>query len=150
MSRIDSPRKGDDTMTDIAEQQPTAASTEASLSADQREILRARLVDDHEQTQAFIAQLESDLDSIRSSRQDVPTDDEHDPEGPTLAFERSQSTAVLENTKVHFNDIVSAIERLDENSYGLCARCGEPIPFARLEARPYSRHCVECAERVSH
>ncbi|MCU1505278.1 MAG: DnaK suppressor protein [Microbacteriaceae bacterium] len=137
-------------MTDIAEQQPTAASTKASLSADQRKILRARLVDDHEQTLAFIAQLESDLESIRSSRQDVPTDDEHDPEGPTLAFERSQSTAVLENTKVHFNDIVSAIERLDGNSYGLCARCGEAIPFARLEARPYSRYCVECAERVSH
>jgi RNA polymerase-binding transcription factor DksA len=137
-------------MTDIAEQQPTAVSTGASLSADQREILRARLVDDHAQTRAFIAQLESDLDSIRSSRQDVPTDDEHDPEGPTLAFERSQSTAVLENTKVHFADIESAVERLDENSYGLCARCGEPIPFARLEARPYSRHCVECAERVAH
>jgi DnaK suppressor protein len=137
-------------MTNIAEQQPTAASNGASLSADQRQILRARLVEDHEQTRSFIAQLESDLESIRSSRQDVPTDDEHDPEGPTLAFERSQSTAVLENTKVHFADIESAIARLDENSYGLCARCGESIPFARLEARPYSRHCVACAELVSH
>lgn len=124
-------------------------SRQARLTARQLTKLRARLVGDLEDTRDLIAQLLADLESMRESRQDVATDDEHDPEGPTLAFERSQSSAVLGNAQRHLRGIEDALDRVDGEEFGVCIGCGQRIPFARLEARPYARYCVTCAERVS-
>jgi DnaK suppressor protein len=42
--------------------------------------------------------------------------------------------------------IADARERLRDGSYGLCIDCGTAIPFARLEALPFSERCVPCQE----
>ncbi|MEO6944609.1 MAG: TraR/DksA C4-type zinc finger protein [Lacisediminihabitans sp.] len=123
-----------------------AVSQQGKPTARQLGKLRARLVRDLEETRDLIAQLAADLESMRESRQDVATDDEHDPEGPTLAFERSQSTAILGNAQQHLHEIESALERVDGDEFGVCIGCGQRIPFARLDARPYARRCVACAE----
>lgn len=120
---------------------------QARLTQRQLAKLRARLVKDREQTYDLISQLVADLESMRESRQDVATDDEHDPEGPTLAFERSQTSAVLDNARTHFDGIEDALMRVDGEEFGVCVSCGRRIPFARLEARPYAQYCVACAER---
>ena len=126
----------------------TEEQQQARLTGRQLTKLRARLVQDLEQTRDLMAQLVGDLEAMRTSRQDVATDDEHDPEGPTLAFERSQANAVLDDARAHFNGIEDALVRVDGDDFGVCASCGERIPFARLEARPYTRYCVVCAERA--
>ncbi len=41
-------------------------------------------------------------------------------------------------------DIDQALLRIDEGSYGVCARCGKEIPDARLEAVPTARYDAEC------
>lgn len=41
-------------------------------------------------------------------------------------------------------DIESAIRRIDEGTYGLCADCGKPIPRKRLEVLPFVQHCLTC------
>jgi DnaK suppressor protein len=128
-------------MTGTAEQTST-------LSVEQHTMLRDMLITDREATEALIARLIDDLDSFTDARKDGATDDEHDPEGPTLAFERSQSTAILEQTRQHFAQIESAMLRLDDGSFGVCATCGKDIPFARLEVRPYSTQCVNCASKA--
>jgi DnaK suppressor protein len=116
------------------------------LTARQLTKLRARLVRDLEDTRDLISQLLTDLESMRESRQDVATDDEHDPEGPTLAFERSQASAVLGNAQRHLQGIEDALGRVDGEEFGICVGCDQRIPFARLEARPYAKYCVMCAE----
>jgi DnaK suppressor protein len=128
-------------MTGTAEQTST-------LSVEQHTMLRDMLITDREATEALIARLIDDLDSFTDARKDGATDDEHDPEGPTLAFERSQSTAILEQTRQHFAQIETAMLRLDDGSFGVCATCGKDIPFARLEVRPYSTQCVNCASKA--
>ena len=125
---------------------PVVERPQAKLTARQLTKLRARLVDDLEQTRDLISQLVVDLEAMRSSRQDVATDDEHDPEGPTLAFERSQVSAVLTDARSHFNSIEDALLRVDGDDFGVCENCHERIPFGRLEARPYTLTCVACAE----
>jgi RNA polymerase-binding protein DksA len=40
-----------------------------------------------------------------------------------------------------------ALARIDNDEYGICAECGEPIPEARLEILPTSEFCVACAEK---
>lgn len=46
------------------------------------------------------------------------------------------------------SDIVHALEKADQGEFGLCERCGKPIPTGRLEAIPFARYCVECQEIV--
>ena len=125
----------------------TAVKTD-SLTPEQHDSLRGVLLADRDATEALITRLIADLDSFTDARKDGATDDEHDPEGPTLAFERSQSTAILSQTREHFAQIESAVVRLDEGTFGSCVTCGNAIPFARLEVRPYSTQCVSCASKA--
>lgn len=39
-----------------------------------------------------------------------------------------------------------ALARIEAGSFGRCVRCGETIARKRLEAAPYVRHCIDCAE----
>lgn len=41
-------------------------------------------------------------------------------------------------------DIDQALLRIEEGSYGMCARCGRPIDERRLEAMPTARYDAEC------
>lgn len=45
-------------------------------------------------------------------------------------------------------DIDQALLRIDEGTYGLCARCGKEIPERRLEALPTARYDAECQARI--
>ncbi len=74
-------------------------------------------------------------------------DDEHDPEGATIAFERAQVDALAEQAARRVAEAEAALGRLDAGTYGTCQRCGRPVPEARLEARPTAPLCVECAAR---
>jgi RNA polymerase-binding protein DksA len=40
--------------------------------------------------------------------------------------------------------IDSALTRIQQGKYGLCAKCGKRIPPERLEAIPYALMCIEC------
>jgi DnaK suppressor protein len=137
-------------MTGIAER-PTTASTAASkstLSSRQRTSLRNQLAGDREQTRLVIERTLEEMAAFVSARNDAPTDDEHDPEGPTLAFERSQASAMLRQSEQHLADIDSALLRMDEGTYGLCAHCGTDIALGRLQVRPQAALCIRCAARV--
>lgn len=135
-------------MTGIAER-PILTSTTSTLSSRQRASLRSQLVTDREQTRLQIISLIDEMDSFVSARRDAPTDDEHDPEGPTLAFERSQSSAMLSQSERHLADIDAALLRMEVGSYGLCTSCGNEIALGRLQVRPQSPLCIHCAERLA-
>jgi DnaK suppressor protein len=131
-------------MADIAER-----STRTSpLTSRQHAALRAQLEVDRERTRILIATGSEDLDAFVSARRDTATDDEHDPEGPTLAFERSQSSAILAASLQHVAEIDAAFSRMDEGEYGLCTNCGRDIALGRLQVRPQAAHCISCAERL--
>jgi DnaK suppressor protein len=88
------------------------------------------------------------MGAFLTARRDSPTDDEHDPEGPTLAFERSQSQAMLEQSRQHLTDIDAALARMAGGTYGLCTSCGGEIALGRLQARPQAQLCIVCAGRL--
>lgn len=92
-----------------------------------------------------LANLTSDHASVVEASRDTNADDEHDPEGATIAFERSQIGALVQQAQQHLTEIDAAVERLDAGTFGTCERCGEPIGEGRLEARPTARTCIRCA-----
>jgi len=93
---------------------------------------------------AELASLENDLTRLIEATRSSNADDEHDPEGSTIAFERAQLTAVLSAARQRVADLSDALRRLDAGTYGLCEACGAVIPGERLEARPVARTCVSC------
>jgi RNA polymerase-binding transcription factor DksA len=95
-----------------------------------------------------LATMGANFDQVVAASRDSNADDEHDPEGATIAFERSQLDAVVKQARIHLAEIDAAIARIADGSYGVCEVCGEPIPEGRLIARPTARTCVACAERI--
>jgi DnaK suppressor protein len=106
---------------------------------------RDLLIADRAATEGLMADLGRDVETIVTARRSVSTDDEHDPEGVTLAFERSQTEALLTQAADRIVQIDAALARLAAGTYGTCEVCGKPIGTARLEARPAARTCINCA-----
>ncbi|HLS26564.1 MAG TPA: TraR/DksA C4-type zinc finger protein [Beutenbergiaceae bacterium] len=111
------------------------------------EEIRAQLEADRQRTLNRIAALGENVTSIVEATRDTATDDEHDPEGSTIAFERSQADALRSSAHQHLVEVDAAVARIEEDAYGRCEDCGEPIAFERLLARPTARTCISCAAK---
>jgi DnaK suppressor protein len=61
---------------------------------------------------------------------------------------RAELLAHIEVARQRVQAIDEALARMDEGTYGICVSCGREIPAARLEVRPLSVTCVECAARA--
>ena len=109
--------------------------------------VRATLVADRAATERRIEALSGDVEAVIEAASDVATDDEHDPEGATIAFERARVGALLEQARGHLGELDDALRRIDAGRYGCCESCGEPIGAERLAARPVARTCIGCAGR---
>ena len=93
-----------------------------------------------------VAGLEREFAGLAEAASAAGTDDEHDPEGATLAFERQHAAALLAAAREQLAAIEAALEREAAGQYGTCQRCGQPIGAERLAARPAATTCVRCAE----
>ena len=116
------------------------------------EAARRRLEGDREQTIRRVAELGREFAGIVASASDGSSggDDEHDPEGATVAFERQHVAALLEQARDHLATIEAAVRKLDSGTYGRCDVCGRPIGAERLAARPAALTCVRCAQAPRH
>jgi len=102
----------------------------------------------HELRTATVRRAESlvgSFDDIVEAASDVATDDEHDPEGHTIAWERQQIAALVEEAELVLAAVEAAERRLEEGRYGICTICGLEIAPERLEALPATPTCVACA-----
>lgn len=97
------------------------------------------------QTVRHVAVLTRQFDELVAASLGANADDEHDPEGATIAFERAQLDALLRRAREQLAEIDAAEDRLAQGRYGLCETCGLPIALARLEARPSARTCIACS-----
>ena len=114
---------------------------------DSDETVRTALREERDETVRLIEQLSSRLEAVIEATADSSSDDEHDPEGSTLAVERGQLVAQLERSRVRLDELDEATARLESGTYGRCETCGRPIAPARLEALPAARLCITCATR---
>ena len=99
-------------------------------------------------TEAQLAELTAELVRLAAASVDSNLDDEHDPEGATVGFERAQLSALVDRTREQLRELDAADRRLAAGGYGRCERCTEPIGDERLRALPAARLCVRCAGRA--
>jgi DnaK suppressor protein len=106
---------------------------------------RARLLALQRRTLERLAALEREHARIVEATELANTDDEHDPEGATIAFERAQVAELRRSATLELTAIDAALARVEAGTFGTCAACGGVIPPERLEARPTTDRCVACS-----
>ena len=111
--------------------------------------IRGVLNVERDQILARIRAMQKDLDSIVAASINANTDDEHDPEGSTIAYERAQLVALLARAQLNLVDLDCALARLSAGIYSLCERCHSRISADRLAALPAGRNCFDCANNAT-
>ena len=111
----------------------------------ERGTIRVALVAELARTEEQVVSLARQFDDIVAAAEISNTDDEHDPEGTTIAFERAQVSALHRQAIRDAAALQRTLADLDDKEFGACEQCGCPIGFERLVALPATRRCVECA-----
>ena len=105
---------------------------------------RNRLLEERSRLLAQRADLTGDHAGMVEASRDSNADDEHDPEGSTIAFERSQLASLLRQVDDRLAEVDAALLRVEAGTYGRCERCGRPVEPERLQARPTASTHVAC------
>jgi DnaK suppressor protein len=108
-----------------------------------REILEV----ERAQTLQRLDALVDEFNGIVAASMDANADDEHDPEGATIAFERERTGALRAQAIAHLSSLDQALTRLTSGTYGICTTCGGPIGAERLTVLPITEFCTACAGR---
>lgn len=86
--------------------------------------------------------------AVAATEEELATLEARQPGAPTEDVVRETVTAVLsrlgERERREMDEIYAAQARLETGTFGVCERCGRPIPLARLRAIPATRFCVGC------
>ncbi|MET0910682.1 MAG: TraR/DksA C4-type zinc finger protein [Ilumatobacteraceae bacterium] len=115
------------------------------LTGEERRTIRSALAVELERAEEQTSSLARQFDDIVAAAEMSNIDDEHDPEGTTIAFERAQVSALHSQAIRDVAALRRTLTELDDAAFGACEQCGRPIGFERLVALPATRRCVECA-----
>jgi RNA polymerase-binding protein DksA len=84
-------------------------------------------------------------DASNSNLSNVPL---HMADVGTENFDQEFTLGLIENEQETLDLINEALERIAQGTFGSCVGCQAPIAKARLEAIPYTRHCIDCARKL--
>lgn len=102
------------------------------------------LLDERRRVAAAIDFLhEENPGSIEDETQEARIDN-HVAETASVTLDREIDYSLEENSEHVLAAIDEALRRIEDGTFGTCARCGQPIGQARLEAMPYATKCIEC------
>ena len=62
----------------------------------------------------------------------------------SILSEADRTDAILHSARSQRDEVLAALSRIDEHTYGKCVDCGHEIPVGRLDARPDAARCVGC------
>jgi len=115
------------------------------MGRDDVERLRDAITEARGTTAGQIAGLQATYTDIVDAAEMSNNDDEHDPDGATVAYERAQVWALLRQARADLVALDEADRRLAAGTVDVCDDCGGAIAVERLLAIPHVRVCVACA-----
>ncbi len=90
-------------------------------------------------------------DTLKTSQRDAAGDlsaySLHMADMATDNYDREFSLGLADNEQKILNRINEALEKIDDNKFGLCELCEKKISKVRLKAVPYAELCVPCQEK---
>jgi DnaK suppressor protein len=123
-------------------QGPEAASTEVPMKKERLAHFKKRLIEKQRQLADEVGKTalygkDQEDDSIKDLGDQANT-----------AYTREFFFELGNGDRRLLRDVVSALQKIDDGSFGACERCGEPIADRRLDALPFARYCIDCQRLV--
>ena len=106
--------------------------------------IRQRLEDER-------ARLRGELEFLSAENQDQRDEagvGNHIADTASDLFVSERNLAVSGNVQDLLTQVEQALQRLDQGTYGRCIRCGREINPERLEALPFTSHCITCQTEI--
>ena len=108
------------------------------------EHLRRRLLEERKRIVDAIENLHNENPGSIADETDEPTfQNNHLGDIATVTFDREMASTLEDNSTHVLTEIDGALQRMEDGTYGLCERCGQPIGGERLEALPWATLCIE-------
>jgi len=115
------------------------------------ERFRKLLVDERERVSSTVENLHESNSRSFEEETEEETYDNHLADSATATLNREIDSTLEENSGHVLVGIDEALDRIENGTFGTCARCGKQIAEDRLEALPYATRCIDCqrhAERA--
>jgi RNA polymerase-binding protein DksA len=113
---------------------------------------RARLLMERERLEAELQEIENRTARVSESDRanELSAYEDHPADLASETFEREKDLAIGESVESLLNQVVTALEKVDRGTYGICDVCSRPIKKARLNALPFATLCLDCQDRLEH
>ena len=129
---------------------PVYTKTSEYLSSEEVEHYKQLLLDKMQQIVGDVNSIEDE--ALKKSRLDATGDLSsmpiHMADIGTDNYEQEFALNLLDSERKLLREIMEALQRIDEQVYGICEVTGRAISKERLEARPWARYCIEYAKLV--
>ncbi len=113
------------------------------LSKNEIEMFRNLLLEKRNELLGNVSYMEKD--ALREDRSDLSNMPIHMADAGTDSYEQEFTLELMDSERKLIAEIDQALDRIEDGTYGICQAEGEPIPKPRLEAIPWARYCVACA-----
>ena len=122
------------------------------LKSEELEIFRSALLDLRSRLRGDLDQmtdeaLRRDQPDASGNLSNVPL---HMADVGTENYDQEFTLGLIENEQGTLEQVNEALDRLSQGKYGRCEECNEPISKPRLQALPYTRHCIQCARELEN
>ncbi len=118
---------------------------EAPWTPKELQEVRGELQTDAKRLQSEIAEADNDVRTLMRDNGDGAGNDQADVGSNT--FERDHEMAIVAQHREMLEQVERALSRIQDGTYGICERCGNPIGKMRLMAFPRATLCVPCKQR---
>lgn len=108
------------------------------------ETFRDQLLEERERVAHAIEYLHEETSRSIEDETEEETYDQHLADAATITHDREIDTTLEENSEHVLRAIDEALQRIEDGTFGSCARCRKPIGEERLKAMPYATKCIEC------
>jgi len=117
------------------------------LKKEQMEQYREKLLELRHRLTGDLSRLQ-DSSSNRQAWEEVGGRSSDEADKADADYSRSFNFNMVSNKQEMLWEIDGALDRIEEGSYGECESCGVRIPLKRLNAKPFARYCIKCAEKL--
>jgi DnaK suppressor protein len=126
--------------------EPQISGIKTKLSAKDLEDYKQRLLQKRRQVFGMITGMEDE--ALRSSGGNLSNMPLHMADIGTDTYDQDFTLGMAESERGLLNEIDDALRRIEDRTYGVCQMSGQPIPKARLDAKPWAKYTIESARRI--
>ena len=108
------------------------------------ERFRALLLEERTRAEQALRHLHEENPGPITEGEEEETFDNHLGDAAAITFDREMDYSLEGNSGHVLAAIDEALRKIEEGTFGTCARCGKPIAQERLEAMPYATKCIDC------